>query len=48
MSKEAWKRGVWLKYVQLAVERGAFRGVVACTTLLDAASVKWVMMCGGE
>ena len=42
MSKEQWLQGVWLQYVQMALERGALRGVVACTTLLNAPAVKWV------
>lgn len=42
VSKEQWLQGVWLQYVQMALERGALRGVVACTTLLNAPAVKWV------
>ncbi|KAK8826000.1 hypothetical protein WA556_003731, partial [Blastocystis sp. ATCC 50177/Nand II] len=42
VSKEQWLQGVWLQYVQMALERGALRGVVACTTLLNAPAVKWL------
>lgn len=35
--------GVWKEYVESALQKGAFRGVVACTVLLDQEAVNWVM-----
>ena len=37
-----WRGGVWKEYVESALHKGPFRGVVASSTLLDRENVEWV------
>lgn len=43
MGPTEWKLNKgWKEYVESAIQKGPFRGVVACSTLLDEESVEWV------
>ena len=35
-------QGRWREYVEMALERGAFRGVVSAACLMDPEAVQWV------
>lgn len=36
-------QGRWKEYVEMALERGAFRGVVSAACLMSPESVQWVV-----
>ena len=42
MGRVEWRNRGWKQYVESAIQKGPFRGVVACSTLLDEENVEWV------
>ncbi|CBK23678.2 uncharacterized protein [Blastocystis hominis] len=42
MGRVEWRNRGWKQYVESAIQKGPFRGVVACSTLLDEENVEWL------